>query len=187
MTSEARGVSEAIHSPAQFPIPIPGHRHGRGGHAQASSRLRLAHPCGQHHREVGVVEATRPTCAWNQGQTQGQTSTAGDTSNSNQGVLLTDQARRLAHHQREGLAQQPQPQVEGSRRIPGDQRELGPGTVAHHSEPTPARPFNLAAYLDPHERATENATQRAGEGASNPSAHPVQIQALTRSRRRLET
>jgi len=61
MTSEARGVSEAIHSPAQFPIAIPGHRHGRGGHAQASSRLRLAHPCGQHHRQVGVVEATPRT------------------------------------------------------------------------------------------------------------------------------
>lgn len=181
MTSEARGVSEAIHSPAQFPIAIPGHRHGRGGHAQASSAFGLAHPCGQHHREVGVVEATSPTRR-SQGQTQGQTSPAGDTSNPHQGDLLTDQARRLAYHQREGLAQQLQAQIEGSRRIPGDQGEVGLGTVAHHSEPTPARPFNLAAYLDPLERATENATQRAGEGASNPSALPVQIQALTHSR-----
>ena len=186
MTSEVRGVSEAIHSPAQFPIAIQGHRHGRGGHTQASSRLRLAHPCGQHHREVGVVGATRPTRAWNQGQTQGQTSTVGDTSNSNQGDLLTVQARRLARHHREGLAEYLQAQVNKSRRIPDGQGEVVLGTVAHHSEPTPARPFNLAAYLDPLERATENATQRAGEGASNPSARPVRIQALVPSRWRVD-
>ena len=174
---EVRGVSQAIHSPAQFPIATPGHRHGRGGHAQASSRLRLAHPCGQHHREVGVVEATSPTRR-SQGQTQGQTSTAGDTSNSNQGDLLTDQARRLARHQREGLAEHLQAQGHGSRRIPDGQGEVVLGSVAHHSEPTPARPFNLAAYLDPNERATEKATQRAGEGASNPGVRPLRIPAL---------
>ena len=41
-------------------------------------------------------------------------------------------------------------------------------------------------YLDPLERATENATQRAGEGASNPSARPLRIQAFVPSRWRVD-
>ena len=141
MTSEARGVSEAIHSSAQFPIATPGHRHGLAAHAQASGAFGLAQPCGQHHRQVGVVEATRPTRR-SQGQTQGQTSTAGDTSNPTEGEFARRLARRLARHQREGLAEHPQAQAHDSRRIPDDQGEVVLGTVAHHSEPTPARPFN---------------------------------------------
>jgi len=185
MTSETRGVFQAIHSPAQFPIANQSLRHGRAADTQASGAFGLAQPCGQHHRQVGVVEATRPTRR-SQGQTQGQTSTVGDTSSENEGVLLTVQARRLARHQREGLAPRPQAQGHGSRRIPDGQGAVVLGSVAHHSEPTPARPFNLAAYLDPLERVTENATQRAGEGASNPGARPLRIPALAPSRRRLE-
>ena len=174
---EVRGVSEAINSPAQFSIAIQSLRHGRAADTQASGAFGLAQPCGQHDRQVGIVQAARPSGP-RQGQTQGQTSTAGDTSNSNQGDLLTDQARRLARHQREGLAEHLQALGHGSRRIPDGQGEVVLGSVAHHSEPTPARPFNLAAYLDPNERATEKATQRAGEGASNPGARPLQIPAL---------
>ena len=146
---DVRGVSEAINSPSQFWIAIQSLRHGRATDTQASGAFGLAQPCGQHDRQVGIVQAARPSGVC-QRQAQGQPSTVGDPSNSNEGDLLTCQARRLARRQREGSAEQSQSHAEAPGRVPRDHRKVGLNTLAHQSEPTPSRPINFTAYVQPY-------------------------------------
>jgi len=146
---DVRGVSEAINSPAQFWIAIQSLRHGRGADSLASGAFGLAQPCGQHDRQVGIVQAARPSGVC-QRQAQGQPSTVGNPSNSNEGEIARRLARRLARRQREGLPEQSQSHAEASRCVPHDHRNVGLNTLAHQSEPTPSRPINFTAYVQPY-------------------------------------
>jgi len=138
-------MSQPIHSPSQFWIAIQSLRDGRGADSQASGAFGLAQPCGQHDRQVGIVQAARPSGVC-QRQAQGQTSTVGNPSNSTEGDL----ARRLALNLHEGSAEQSQSHAEAPGRIPHDHRKVGLNTLAHQSEPTPSRPINFTAYVQPY-------------------------------------
>ena len=65
--------------------------------------------------------------------------------------------------------------VEHSRRLAHGQRDLGCGercALGDHARAATRRSIRLPPYLDPHERATENAARRTERGAPNPGVRP---------------
>ena len=160
-------MSQPIHSPSQFWIAIQSLRDGRGADSQASGAFGLAQPCGQHHRQVGIVQAARPSGVCH-GQAQGQTSTVGDPSNSNEGEIDRRLARRLALNLHEGSPEQSQSHAEAPGRIPHDHRNVGLNTLAHQSEPTPSRPINFTAYVQPYVKVMSYDGLRADAAFPNP-------------------
>ena len=78
---------------------------------------------------------------------------------------------RLLPHLHGRLACAPRGEHANHRGRPGSSSSgaaRGRSTGASHVRRTPSRPFDVPAYLDPHERATENASPRTERGAPNP-------------------